>query len=37
MPNFDVRKYDGSFLSCFDAPRRMKFTTFTDESVRENK
>ena len=35
MSNFDVRRYNGSYLSCSYAPCPMKFTTFIDESVQE--
>ena len=37
MSNFDVRRYNGSYLSCWYGPRPLKFTTFVDESVEKNK
>ena len=37
MSKFDVRRYNGSYLSCFYASRPMKFTTFIDESVEKKK
>ena len=37
MSNFDVRRYNGSYLSCSYASRAMKFTTFIDELVEKDK
>ena len=34
---FDVRSYNGSYMSCPYAPCLNKFTTFIDESVSKNK
>ena len=33
---FDVRRYNGAYLSCAYVPRKMKFTKFIDESVEKN-
>ena len=35
MSNCDIRKHNGSYLSCYYASRSIKFTTFIDESVKE--
>ena len=37
MSNFDVRRYNGSYLSCSYASRAMKFTTFIEELVEKDK
>ena len=37
MSPFDVRKYNGSYLSCSYAPSPMKSSTFIDEWVAQNK
>ena len=35
MSNCDIRKHNGSYLSCYYASRSIKFTTFIDESVKK--
>ena len=37
MSNFDVKRYNGLYLSCCYAPRPIKFTFFIDESVGKSK
>ena len=37
MSIFDVRRYNGSYLSCSYVPRPMKFTVSIDESVEKVK
>ena len=37
MSDFDVRRYNGSYLSCSYASHAMKFTTFIEELVEKNK
>ena len=37
MPDFYVRRYDGTYLSWAYIPRQMKFTMSIDESVEKNK
>ena len=36
MLTFDVRRYNGSYLSSAYVPRPTKFTSFIDESVEKN-